>query len=387
MAIYSASTDVKENLLPPGADRFNLYGSKVLSMVLNDHGLALLDQTLLTQEKKYCVIQTAETMANAIETMVVRGAPAIGLAAAYGVVLSCRQVLKKVTSGALNISAGLQTIDEAITRLSKTRPTAVNLFWALDQMKFCCQQFCTANQTTLQNNDNPLTFFEGLLTALTDCAISLHQADIDACYAIGQQGLACISKPGMSILTHCNAGALATGGYGTALGVIRAVVAQDQSVSVYAGETRPRLQGARLTTWELLEDGIDVTLITDGMSGSLMAAGKIDMVVVGADRIAKNGDVANKIGTYNLAVLAKMHHIPFYVAAPQSTFDPDILSGREIPIEHRGPNEITKIGHDFICHKQTKLYNPGFDITPSKLISGIITEKKILTISACGELK
>jgi methylthioribose-1-phosphate isomerase len=333
--------------------------SRVHALELTAEGVKLLDQTALPAEVRYHTIQTAEQMAEAIETMLVRGAPAIGIAGAYGVVLSARAYY--VTD--LPLDDMREKILEDVHLLAKTRPTAVNLFWALNAME----------QVIYGPADTPAA----LVDQLTEKAKAIHEEDIAACHRIGDYGAAVIPT-GAGILTHCNAGALATGGYGTALGVVRSAFAKDASIQVYADETRPRLQGARLTTWELVEDGIPVTLVTDNMSGSLMQAGKVDVVVVGADRIAANGDTANKIGTYNLALIAHAHGVPFYVAAPLSTIDIHTESGAQIPIEERSAEEISTINAELICAQGVDFYNPAFDVTPAKYIAGIITEKGII---------
>lgn len=332
--------------------------SRVQALELTPDGVRLLDQTALPNEVRYLIIRTAAEMADAITTMLVRGAPAIGIAGAYGVVLSAREGQQK----SLPFAAFKQQLLSDVDRLSKTRPTAVNLFWALNAM-----------QTVI---DEPTESSADLLERLTAKALQIHQEDWQACQAMGQYGATLVPK-GAGILTHCNAGALATGGYGTALGVVRSAFANDPTIKVYADETRPRLQGARLTTWELVEDGIPVTLICDNMSGSLMRDGKIQFVVVGADRITANGDTANKIGTYNLAIIAQAHQVPFYVAAPLSTIDLNLPTGQEIPIEERDSSEISTINGELICAKGVDFYNPSFDVTPASYIAGIITEKGI----------
>lgn len=344
-------------LEPSISDSF--LSSRVHALELTADGVQLLDQTALPATVRYITIQTAQQMAEAIETMLVRGAPAIGIAGAYGVVLSARcYYLTDLPLDDMRVK-----ILEDIHMLARTRPTAVNLFWALREM----------DQIIQGPADSPAA----LLDQLTEKAKAIHQEDIAACHQIGEYGAAVIPA-GAGILTHCNAGALATGGYGTALGVIRSAFAKDSSIQVYADETRPRLQGARLTTWELVEDGIPVTLVSDNMSGSLMQAGKVDVVVVGADRIAANGDTANKIGTYNLALIAHVHGVPFYVAAPLSTIDLNTESGHGIPIEERSAEEISTINGELICAKGVHVYNPAFDVTPAKYITGIITEKGII---------
>jgi methylthioribose-1-phosphate isomerase len=336
----------------------NSLSSKVQALELTPNGVRLLDQTALPNEVRYLTIRTATAMADAITTMLVRGAPAIGIAGAYGVVLSARESIQK----GLSLGDLKNQLLADVERLFKTRPTAVNLFWALNAM-----------QTVIEA---PAESSTDLLERLTAKSLQIHQDDWQACQTMGQYGAALVPK-GAGILTHCNAGALATGGYGTALGVIRSAYANDPTIKVYADETRPRLQGARLTTWELVEDGIPVTLVSDNMSGSLMRDGKIQFVVVGADRITANGDTANKIGTYNLAIIAQAHQVPFYVAAPLSTIDLSLATGQEIPIEERDASEISTINGELICAKGVDFYNPSFDVTPASYIAGIITEKGI----------
>ena len=317
----------------------------------------MLDQTRLPETVDYLLVKTASEMARAISDMIVRGAPAIGIAGAYGVVLSVRETLKTKP----DLATLKQQVKADAEMLRGTRPTAVNLAWALDQLIALINQ---ADST------------EALLQEVTQKARQIHEEDLAACIRMGNYGAELVPK-GAGIITHCNAGGLATAGYGTALGVIRSAFAKDGTIRVYADETRPRLQGARLTTWELLQDNIPVTLITDGMSGLKMKSGKVDLVVTGADRIAANGDSANKIGTYNLAIVARAHNIPFYIAAPLSSIDLSIKTGDDIPIEERDPDEIAKIGSEQICPKGTQFYNPAFDVTPAEYIAGIITEKGI----------
>jgi methylthioribose-1-phosphate isomerase len=336
----------------------NYLSSKVHALELTPEGVKLLDQTALPGKVSYTMIHHPGEMAEAIETMLVRGAPAIGIAGAYGVVLSAREWF----ASDLSLEEMRKRIAHDLQRLAKTRPTAVNLFWALRKM-----------ETELLA---PVETAAELVDRLTDCAVRIHQDDIDSCRRIGDFGAAIIPASA-GILTHCNAGALATGGYGTALGVVRSAFAADPSVHVFADETRPRLQGARLTSWELVEDGIPVTLVTDNMSGALMRAGKVDVVVVGADRITANGDTANKIGTYNLALIAHAHGVPFYVAAPLSTIDLSMQTGDEIPIEERDAEEISTINGELICSPGATYFNPAFDVTPAKYIAGIITEHGI----------
>lgn len=316
-------------------------------MIWKEDCLFILDQRLLPWEESYLPCRTFLDVADAIETLCVRGAPAIGIAAAYGVALAAK--------------ASPESVGQAIDRLAKTRPTAVNLFWALDRMKF------------VFNLAKPGSVFEDLRAE----AIAIHREDIDINMAIGNYGEALLPDP-CTVLTHCNAGALATGGHGTALGIVRTAVGNGKRVKVFADETRPVLQGARLTVWELMRDNIDVTLICDDMAGFLMKSGSVDIVIVGADRIASNGDVANKIGTYQLAVMCKYHSIPFYVAAPLSTFDRSMPSGACIPIEERSPEEILAIGAGRSLPDSYSVFNPAFDVTPASLISAIITERGLI---------
>ncbi len=314
----------------------------------------LLDQRKLPLVEEYVECHTYQEVAEAICTMVVRGAPAIGVAAAGGIALGVQHVQSGSTE---EITTQFETI---CTTLAQTRPTAVNLFWAIDRMRACARQYQGAPLSQLQQ-------------ALQAEAQRLLREDIDINRRIGVYGLPLV-PPGSTILTHCNAGALATAGYGTALGVIRAAHFAGRQVQVFADETRPFLQGARLTTWELQRDSIPVTLITDNMAGYFMHAGKIDLVIVGADRIAANGDAANKIGTYSLAVLAKEHHIPFYVAAPLSTIDRATPTGADIPIEQRPGDEVRLVGSQRIASPDVEVANPAFDVTPARYIRGIITE-------------
>jgi len=308
--------------------------------------LLILDQLKLPHAELWRRAATYEEVATAIRDMVVRGAPAIGIAAAYGVALAVR-------AGALP--------EIAIPHLAATRPTAVNLFWALERMK---RRIAELRATGLLE--------PAMYPALLQEAQDIHEEDLRMCLAIGEYG-APLLPPG-AVLTHCNAGALATGGYGTALGVIRSAVAAGTRLRVYADETRPYLQGARLTAWELLKSGIAVTLLTDGMAGHLMARGEIQSVVVGADRIARNGDVANKIGTYTLAVLCRAHHIPFYVAVPRSTLDLSIESGAQIPIEERSQDEVLSLAGVRIAPQGAAARHPAFDVTPAELVTAIITD-------------
>jgi methylthioribose-1-phosphate isomerase len=323
------------------------------------HGVVrMIDQRLLPTEELWLEYSDYQTVAEAIRTMVIRGAPAIGVAAAYGVALGARDIEAEAFE---DFYAALEEICDV---LAATRPTAVNLFWALERMK--------AKARELTGTPIP-----EIKAALLDEAHTIAAQDEAINRSMGRHGAELIAD-GARVLTHCNAGALATGGYGTALGVIRAAVENGKQISVLADETRPFLQGSRLTAWELHKDGIPVTLICDNMAGALMRQGEIDCVIVGADRIAANGDVANKIGTYSVAVLAKEHGIPFYVAAPLSTIDLDIPDGDHIPIEERDTNEVTHCGQSRLAPEGVKVRNPAFDVTPSRLITAIITERGVV---------
>lgn len=323
------------------------------------NSLRILDQTKLPVVTIYRDVSTYEEVAEAIEKMEVRGAPAIGAAAAYGYALG---VLKYTGD-----RAGLQDYMNGVQeRLAKTRPTAVNLFWALRRMEDRIRDM-------YEEED-----LDEIREALVAEAESIAEDDRRVNHLLGDQGNAIVPEEA-NILTHCNAGALATVEFGTALGVIRAAHQVGKKVHVYADETRPFLQGARLTTYELMKDNIPVTLIADSMAGYLMQQGKIDLVIVGADRIAANGDTANKIGTYSVAVLAQAHGIPFYIAAPTSTVDLKVPSGQEIPIEERNPKELRELFGVQIAPAEVPVYNPAFDVTPAKYITGIITEKGIVS--------
>lgn len=325
-----------------------------------DNGVSkMLDQTIIPYEYKYVDITDGQQMFDAIRNMIVRGAPAIGIAGAHGIVLYAQEGSRKYK----DISEFKNWLIEKVDYMSTSRPTAVNLMWACEEQK-----------KVIKNSTSDI---EGLIKELTEKAVEIELDDIERCKKIGDYGAEVVPK-GATILTHCNAGALATGGYGTALGVVRSAYANDNTIKVFADETRPRQQGARLTTFELAMDGIPVTLITDGMCSYFMNKGMIDMVVVGADRIAANGDTANKIGTYTVAIAAKYHNVPFYVAAPLSTIDTSIATGKEIPIEERSHEEVTHINGKRICAEGINIINPGFDVTPHELIAGIITEKGIL---------
>jgi methylthioribose-1-phosphate isomerase len=325
--------------------------------------LHLLDQLRLPGEEVWLRCETEQEVAAAIRTMVVRGAPAIGCAAAYGVALAARRLAARPgPSGDL-----LAELDGAIELLRATRPTAVNLFWALDQMRDAARD---AARTTAGAG------VDAIVSALEARAQAIQADDIAMCRRIGQHGAALVPD-GAAVLTHCNAGALATGGYGTALGVIRAAREAGKAVRVLADETRPFLQGARLTAWELVRDGFDVTLIPDGAAAFLMSRGEVSCIVVGADRIAANGDVANKIGTYGLAVAAARHGIPFYVAAPTSTLDPATATGADIPIEERAGDELLSLGGVALAAAGARARYPAFDITPAELVTAIITDRGV----------
>jgi len=330
---------------------------------MDDH-LRILDQTKLPEETMYIDLNTVEEVASAIKELKVRGAPAIGITAAFGVVLGmCGRSFK-------NWEKFEKRLNQVISILAKTRPTAVNLFWALERM----------GRVAGQNRDNDT---ERIAQLLLQEAILIHEEDKVMCEKIGEFG-ASLLKDGDVVLTHCNAGALATGGIGTALGIIYTASWQGKKISVFADETRPVLQGARLTLWELQQQGIDVTLICDNTAAFVMRKKKINCVIVGADRVASNGDVANKIGTYNVAVLTNFHKIPFYVAAPSSSFDPAIQTGENIVIEERASEEVTDCFGRKIAPPGTKVYSPAFDVTPAELVTAYITEKGI---KKCSKFK
>src|SRR6201993_1331711 len=322
-----------------------------------DKGVSFIDQTKLPTEEVYVVCSTYQQVADVIRTMVVRGAPAIGVAAGMGIALGVKNS-KAETVGDLK-----KDFDQICSAIGETRPTAVNLFWAIRRMQ---EKF-----ETLRVRPMPQ-----IKQALIEEAQRMHAEDIAANQAMGRHGATLMPASG-GVLTHCNAGALATAGYGTALGVIRAAVEQGKKIHVYADETRPFLQGSRLTAWELMKDGIPTTVISDNMAGAMMGQGKISAVVVGADRIAANGDVANKIGTYTVAVLAKEHGIPFYVAAPISTVDLECPDGSKIPIEERSGKEVTHIAGKQMVPEGVRVENPAFDVTPARYVAAIITEKGV----------
>lgn len=341
----------------------------IYPVIWQDDRVILIDQTLLPEKYTVVPISSATAMAEAIKTMIVRGAPAIGVAAAYGMYLGAREI---TTSDREQFLKELETI---ATMLRQTRPTAVNLFWAISRML-----------DTAQNTPGSVTEVRKILLTT---AQAIQADDLRTCQLIGDHGLAALplSPEKLNILTHCNAGALATAGYGTALGVVRSAWTADRLARVYADETRPRLQGAKLTTWECVQEGIPVTLITDNMAAHCMQRGMIDAVVVGADRIAANGDAANKIGTYSVALVAKAHKIPFFVAAPLSTVDFAIATGAEIPIEERDPQEVSQIGSTVICPTAVEFYNPAFDVTPAALITAIVTEYGAVTPQQLKQLQ
>jgi methylthioribose-1-phosphate isomerase len=323
----------------------------------NNNHFEMIDQRILPADFKYISYTTATSVADGIRDMVVRGAPAIGCAAAYGVALA-----------ALNLQDSdsdefFQGMGEAFEVLSQSRPTAVNLFWAIDRMRNKMND-CQGSVREIAN-------------ILLDEAHEIKREDIEINRAMGHNGAELLND-GVRVLTHCNAGALATAGHGTALGVFRSAVEAGKKISVIADETRPFLQGARLTAWEMVQENIPVTLISDNMSGHLMSRGEIDAVVVGTDRVAGNGDVANKIGTYMVAVLARRHNIPFYVACPLSTIDRSIKSGKEIPIEERPIEEVTGYRNCQWAAKGVMVRNPAFDVTPADLVTGLITEKGVI---------
>jgi methylthioribose-1-phosphate isomerase len=318
----------------------------------------MIDQTLLPEQFKEIDCEDLETLWEAIRNLRVRGAPAIGIAAALGVALTAER------SGATSVADLRRDIDQACEYLASSRPTAVNLFWALDRMKRVTEQHLDCSVEEIRRS------------LLAEAERMIHE-DNEVCQAIGRNGAALL-RNGDTVLTHCNAGALATAGYGTALGVIYAACEQGKRLKVYADETRPLLQGARLTAWELLHAGVDVTLICDDMAATVMRNNGVSAVIVGADRIAANGDFANKIGTYGLAVLAKEHEIPFYTAAPLSTIDLSTSTGEQIPIEERGREEIVRGFGKLTAPNDVPVYNPAFDVTPAKYLAGIITERGVL---------
>jgi methylthioribose-1-phosphate isomerase len=335
--------------------------SMILTLEWTSEGVRFIDQTKLPLEETYVLASSYQQVADVIVTMVVRGAPAIGVSAAMGIALGAKQTEAETTE------EFAPEFEQICAVLAGTRPTAVNLFWAIDRMK---QRFAglRAQNASLSK----------VKQALIDESLAMYDQDIADCKAIGAHGADLMPEEG-GVLTHCNAGALATCGYGTALGVIRGAVERGKQIHVYADETRPFLQGARLTAWELMADGIPTTVLCDNMAASLMRQGRIQAVVVGADRIAANGDVANKIGTYSVAILAREHGIPFYVAAPWSTIDRATLTGDQIPIEERSAREVTHHGGKQLTPHGVGICNPAFDVTPAKYVTGIITERGVLS--------
>ncbi|MBD1925175.1 S-methyl-5-thioribose-1-phosphate isomerase [Trichocoleus sp. FACHB-90] len=330
--------------------------NQVYPVIWNQDRVLLIDQNRLPNEYTFVEITCSEDMGQAIKTMIVRGAPAIGVAAAYGMYLGATEIQTQ------NRDEFLTKLEQIAQMLRQTRPTAVNLFWAIARM--------------MRTAYESIGTVAEIKAILLKTAQTINSEDLQTCQAIGDNGLKVLpSNPDkLTILTHCNAGALATAGYGTALGVVRSAWREGRLMRVFADETRPRLQGAKLTAWECVQEGIPVTVITDSMAAHCMKQGLIHAVVVGADRIAANGDAANKIGTYSLALVAKAHNVPFFVAAPLSTIDFELSSGEEIPIEERDPAEIYKVGDTILTPAGVEFYNPAFDVTPAELISAIITE-------------
>jgi len=343
---------MKEGERPTGSSWFTLRWS--------DDGVVMLDQRLLPMREVYLTLENVEEVAQAIENLTIRGAPAIGCAAAMGIARAA------LDAKACDPAQLVQALESSFDRLAATRPTAVNLFWALGHMRELLARVAASPGASV--------------ASMRECLIAEAQAvtaaDIATCRAIGEAALPLVPERAR-VMTHCNAGALATAGYGTALGVVRAARGAGRLEGVLAGETRPFLQGARLTAWELAEDQIPVTVFTDNMAGYLMQQGEVDLVVVGADRIAANGDVANKIGTYALAVLAREHGVPFYVAAPRTSVDLATESGAQIPIEERGREEVAQIGERPILPEGVPVRHPAFDVTPARLVTAIITEAGI----------
>src|SRR6188472_751918 len=336
---------------------------------IQDDVLVMVDQRKLPAQEIYVRCRTAPEVAKAIRTMVIRGAPAIGVAAAYGLALGMKRSTAK---GTKQFAVEFQKFCDL---MAGTRPTAVNLFWAIDRMKRAFADGALAGESP-----------DEIVARLEREAKAIHDEDVANCRTMGGHG-ADMVKDGARVLTHCNAGALATAGYGSALGVIRAAVEQGKKIAVFADETRPFMQGARLTAWELIREGISTTVITESMAGPLMRAGEIDLVVVGADRIAANGDTANKIGTYTVAVLAHRHKVPFYVAAPLSTIDRATPNGAGIPIEERREIEVTEVFGTRVAPDDTSALNFAFDVTPAELITAIITERGIFTAPYVESLK
>jgi methylthioribose-1-phosphate isomerase len=333
-----------------------------------------LDQRLLPEQEIYLEYRDVASVAEAIKDMVVRGAPAIGITAAYGVVIAAKTNFEKSPDN------WQTTIQADLDTLARSRPTAVNLVWAIERMRRAIAQM-TAQSTTKSATKRTADPINILLAE----AKHIHDEDIAANQAMGEFGAQLIENP-CGVLTHCNTGSLATGGYGTALGVIRSAYAANKITSVYADETRPWLQGARLTAWELVKDQIPVTLIVEGAASHLMKQGKVSWVIVGSDRIAANGDVANKIGTYQLAVSAKYHGVKFMVVAPTSTVDLNIAGGDDIPIEARSPQEVLSMGGKTVAANGAQAWNPAFDVTPAALVDAIVTEKGVVLQPTTGKM-
>lgn len=342
----------------------NSTSNQIYPVVWQEGKVLLIDQTRLPGEYSYVAISRSSDMAKAIKTMIVRGAPAIGVAAAYGMYLGATEI------DTSDRTLFLKHLEQVANLLRQTRPTAVNLFWAIARM--------------LKTAHEEIGTIAEIKSILLKTAQEIQTEDLATCQAIGDYGLSVLptTPQKLRILTHCNAGSLATAGYGTALGVVRSAWREQRLERVYADETRPRLQGARLTAWECVQENIPVTVITDSMAAHCMQQNMVDLVVVGADRIAANGDAANKIGTYALAIAAQAHKVPFYVAAPFSTIDFELACGSQIPIEERDATEIAKIGNTAICAEGVEFYNPAFDVTPANLISAIITEKGVIEPSS-----
>ncbi|AFY59160.1 methylthioribose-1-phosphate isomerase [Rivularia sp. PCC 7116] len=338
----------------------------VYPVIWHNDFVYLIDQTRLPAEYSYVEIHRSEDMAQAIKTMIVRGAPAIGVAAAYGMYLGAREI---ETSDRHEF---LTRLEQVAQMLRETRPTAVNLFWAISRI--------------LRTAYESIGTVEEIRKTLLETAQTINAEDLQTCHRIGDNGLKALPETPekLTLLTHCNAGALATAGYGTALGIVRSAFREGRLETLFAGETRPRLQGAKLTAWECVQEGIPITLITDSMAAHCMKQNLIHAVVVGADRIAANGDAANKIGTYSLALVAKAHNVPFFVAAPLSTVDFSLADGSQIPIEERNPAEIYQVGETILTPEGVDFYNPAFDVTPAELIAAIITEEGVF---APGDLK
>jgi methylthioribose-1-phosphate isomerase len=323
-----------------------------------DGAVVLLDQRRLPTEESFIECRTVEEVARSIEDMTVRGAPAIGVTAAFGVAIAAR------THEGGEPEAFQNALEACFERLSATRPTARNLFWAIERMREVARSH---DQTAVPE----------VVKALEDEALAILEEDVSACRAIGEAGSTLVGD-GATVLTHCNAGGLATAGYGTAGGVIRTAHYEGKSITVFVDETRPFLQGSRLTAWEFARDGIPIRLITDNMAGHFLQRGAVDLIVVGADRIAANGDTANKIGTYTLALLAREHEVPFYVAAPTSTVDLGVASGADIPIEERSADEVTTWAGARLAPEGVGVANPAFDVTPARLITAIVTDRGIV---------